>query len=521
MAAGPSSMLLNIKPFDGTGFSNWEFRVKLALEQANVLEVIENDPPIDATQLLEYNKKDVKARNIIVQCLSDIMLEMIKTKKTAREIMDSLSLTYQRKGVSTRVQLQRKLRDLKLTESTPMNTFLTEFEQIVYELNSAGGKMEQNEVISHLLSAMPESYQTVTTAIDVMFSQDESKITLDFVKNKLLLEEARQKKGQDGANGEAAFSSGYQKRQGKNSNNKWNNSESQGERKNKPNFPFKCHGCGVIGHKKYQCPKNKKNRETANVTENTNSNDDAITFLTTDYESHTSLCESADFKSIKFIVDSGATNHLVNKNTGAFLTNVQSVTHTINVAKQGEMIEATKQGNLLVSTSNKDIVMKDVWMCDNLLHNLLSVRKLEQKGFKIVFEDEEVSFIKNGMMILKGKLYGNLYVVILKVKQPENNVSNVATDDVLTHRRMGHSSKFPSPEICEICLKGKQTRLPFKTIPDDRKTKRILECISSDVCGPINPPTHDGKRYYVSFIDHFSHFGMCYLISKKVKLLIK
>jgi len=40
--------------------------------------------------------------------------------------------------------------------------------------------------------SIPESYQTVTTAIDIMFSQNQNAIDMDFVKNKLLLEEARQ-----------------------------------------------------------------------------------------------------------------------------------------------------------------------------------------------------------------------------------------------------------------------------------------------------------------------------------------
>lgn len=39
---------------------------------------------------------------------------------------------------------------------------------------------------------MPETFQSVTTAIDVILCQSESEITLDFLKNKVLLEEVRQ-----------------------------------------------------------------------------------------------------------------------------------------------------------------------------------------------------------------------------------------------------------------------------------------------------------------------------------------
>ncbi|KAF2894067.1 hypothetical protein ILUMI_12108 [Ignelater luminosus] len=93
-------------------------------------------------------------------------------------------------NAAQKVQLQRKLLGLKYMEDTPLHAFLTNFEQVVYELKAAGEKIENNEVISQ----MPESYQSITPAIDVIFSADKTKVTLDFVKGKLLLEESRQLK---------------------------------------------------------------------------------------------------------------------------------------------------------------------------------------------------------------------------------------------------------------------------------------------------------------------------------------
>lgn len=145
-------------------------------------------------------------------------------------------------------------------------------------------------------------------------------------------------------------------------------------------------------------------------------------------------------------------------------------------------------------------MIENVWLCDKLPYNLLSVRKLEEKGFYILFKDKEVFILKNSEVILKGQLQENLYIVSLKL-QNSSDCAHTTIDNMLLHRRMGHSLKFPAPGVCEVCLKEKQTRLPFKSIPEERKTSRILEVISTVVCGPINPPTHDGKKYYVTFID--------------------
>ncbi|KAG5881946.1 hypothetical protein JTB14_020510 [Gonioctena quinquepunctata] len=124
-------------------------------------------------------------------------------------------------------------------------------------------------------------------------------------------------------------------------------------------------------------------------------------------------------------------------------------------------------------------------MCDKLFHNLLSVRKLEESGFQIIFNNNEVAIRKNGALILKSELQGNLYVISLELSKHGYNTAGTATDDMLMHRRMGHSSHFPAPTICEVCLQVKQTRLLSRSISGDRKAKRILEVVSSDVCGPI------------------------------------
>ena len=67
--------------------------------------------------------------------------------------------------------------------------------------------------------------------------------------------------------------------------------------------------------------------------------------------------------------------------------------------------------------------------------------------------------------------------------------------------------------FCDVCVEGKQTREPFNKTRE--KTHRPLERIHSDVCGPITPVAWDGSRYFVSFIDDYTHFSIIYAIKKK------
>lgn len=96
-------------------------------------------------------------------------------------------------------------------------------------------------------------------------------------------------------------------------------------------------------------------------------------------------CRNAEYP-LEFVVDSGATHHLVEKNYSDIIQDRHEVCHEIKVAKKGESIVASTEGNIQVkSETGKSMMIKDVWVCENLLHNLLSVKKLEENGLEVKF----------------------------------------------------------------------------------------------------------------------------------------
>lgn len=72
--------------------------------------------------------------------------------------------------------------------------------------------------------------------------------------------------------------------------------------------------------------------------------------------------------------------------------------------------------------------------------------------------------------------------------------------------------------VCESCVVDKQTRKPFSPY-EDRRSSRVLELVHTDMCGPVAPEGFDGVKYYVTFIDDWSHFIMVYLIRSKDKVM--
>lgn len=504
---GGSGVLGTVKPFDGTGFSNWEFRLRLLLEKEGVLDMLTENPP-DSTATQEekekFRKADVKARNLIVWCLSDNVLEMVKGKQTAKEIMHEIKGTYQKQGIANLVQLQKKLRNLKYNGKSSLNEFIIEFEKTVTELKTCGGTIDNNEVITQLLSAMPETYQSVTTAIDILFCQNVSTVTLDFVKSKLLMEESRQLRNKDQ---EAGTSSAFV------SQRKFGNKNAEKQE----NFPYKCHKCKEVGHKIRFCPQwknngKRKNGKRCNVTEE----EQEIAFVAGTSKKEEKVALQTLEKEILFVIDSGATNHLVNQVIGRNMINVKNVNHKIGIAKVGEAVIAKRQGDLLVETEDgRKFTLENVLECESLSYNLMSVRKMEEKGLLVSFSNRKVKIEKQGIILATGELNNSLYKLKLKLRTDSSKANLIEVDKNLMHRRMGHSSTYPCEGVCEVCLKGKQARFPHNSIEEERKAKHLLEIVSSDVCGPISPTSQDGKKYFVTFIDHFSHFTVCYFMETK------
>jgi hypothetical protein len=69
-------------------------------------------------------------------------------------------------------------------------------------------------------------------------------------------------------------------------------------------------------------------------------------------------------------------------------------------------------------------------------------------------------------------------------------------------------------EKCVDCLVGKQHRNAIPKQANWRATVK-LELVHSDVCGPINPESNAGNRYFITFTDDFSRKTWTYFLKDK------
>ena len=69
-------------------------------------------------------------------------------------------------------------------------------------------------------------------------------------------------------------------------------------------------------------------------------------------------------------------------------------------------------------------------------------------------------------------------------------------------------------QLCDACLAGKQRRAPFAKQAKFRAKNR-LELVHGDLCGPINPATPSGKKYFLLLVDDLTQYMWLALLATK------
>lgn len=234
-------------------------------------------------------------------------------------------------------------------------------------------------------------------------------------------------------------------------------------------------------------------------------------------------------------IDSGAISRMTSNRK--FFTSFYSCNNEKLRLANGDYVEihGIGEGNICQDNKGKctKVTIKDVLFVPSLEENLITVKRLTDKGIQVNFEEKKCNIVHAGAVIAVAELNGNLY----KLKD-DNKVLAITKEHNKDcqhqwHRRLGHREFKAIKEmsnkgtvegirtkdcgirkICETCLKGKMTRNPFPK-KSSCQSKAILDLIHTDVCGPMQTMTPGKKRYLLTMIDDYSRYTVIYLMANK------
>lgn len=464
MAESLFNKSLKIAQFDGTNFSNWKYRIGILLQEkeleqfvgSNLNTILAAELDVRKHAAIKLNEK--KCMSVIVQSIHDNQLEYIRDQRTAKGMWDSLCKIFERKSVATQVLVRKQLLSMKYHESEDMTEFLLLFDKRIRELKSMDTLMRELDVIVHLLLTMPSEYETLVTALETL---DPDKLTIEFVKTRLLDEHNKRRNF-----------------------NPIKSNDSGAMMAGKMSKNIICNYCKKPGHMKFQCfflkkKLNIENEENAHRAENCE--EEAMSAFLIERVSET---KSKD--KIKFILDSGASQHMVNdKCYFQKLENIHEI--NISVAKKNEKVSANQQGDITIKTlykgdtSSKKI--ENVLFVPTLTCNLLSVRNLTIKGYRIEFNGDYAYVSLRGKMKFIGQLKGNQYEVIFHLHD-ENQSMNHGTNSGSTGYNRDKVNSAKRKCIGINTKNKKMTSLIVQNVIENRSDSSISKQIEENQKSP-------------------------------------
>jgi histone deacetylase 1/2 len=235
-------------------------------------------------------------------------------------------------------------------------------------------------------------------------------------------------------------------------------------------------------------------------------------------------------------MDTGATDHLTSDLDRLSVPGRYHGKDQVQVAN-GAGLPISHIGHSIISGSNRPLVLKNVLHVPRISKHLLSVYKLVSQNDVFIEFHRNSFFVKDKAtrkIILQGRSRGGLYPVPIRrsSSSPPVSIHHASASTKVSphdwHRRLGHPtptvvnnilksnkilcSSSQESLVCDACQRAKSHQLPYnKSI---RITTSPLELIHSDVWGPARASV-GGFKYYVSFLDDYSHYTCIYLIKRK------
>lgn len=505
-----------IEKLNNKNYQSWCFKLKSLLKKEKCLSSLTTDCPAgEGKEKVTWQEADDKALSIISLCIEDNQIIHVKQSKTAREAWENLKKYHMKSNLSGTVRVLRKIFKTELAIGGDMEEHLVQMINLIDQAVELGVKLDDKMQIFILLSSLNEEYDGLVTALE---ARDEANLTIEIVKMKLLDEYEKKKK----VTNESALVSRYAEKSARNVK----------FHKKRPDPAYiTCFNCNEKGHYASSC--NKKSDENLS----NESKQHANLALT---EKHELAFTSTMSYSAGWYVDSGATSHIC-RNRELF-DNLNSAKEEILVAN-GEKLMSLGRGKARIRVVNGDSIREipvyDAMYVPKAQCNLLSVKKLTSRGFKVIFENNDCVITLNGSKIAVGEFNGELYklkeepfdLVCAAIDFQEDGKQDYCIHDwhrKLAHRNLNDIRKIEDihivnckcSNVCESCIKGKMTRKSFPKKAEN-KTMDILDIVVSDVCGPLQTESVGGSKYFVTFIDVHSRYCEIFFIKQKSEVFGK
>ncbi|DBA92951.1 TPA: hypothetical protein ACH3X2_14242 [Trebouxia sp. C0005] len=431
---------------------------------------------------------------------------------SAKEVWDHFDSTYKANSNTRLFMLLQNLNTIKKHPAEPLAKYFARARAIKSDLEAIEQEIPEAQITLAVLSGLPKDYAVVKTVLLITVKE----LSLDAILPSLLQTE------QELGNEEAVpiYKAKADRRQ-----SQARQSRGPADRQNSASRPGKddrlCFYCKKPGHLKHECMKRAQDQKNAASTQCT------VGFNATIMEQTASG---------QWVLDSSASKHITFSNQKLqHYRSLDPETATVVTFGNNHQAKAMGIGDFVLRTqAHHNILLRNVLHVPEASANLFSIRTATEAGAQVIFQGNICYIHKDNKLWLEGSKHGYLFVITEdKVIEQAMTASSKQSAE-LWHRRFGHLGydnliklkgmvdgisvtdvqlKLQQQLLCEPCVVAKQQRDPFPV--SSQSSKRALELIHVDVCGPLQVPSRGGAKYIATFLDDYSKLSIVRTIPQK------
>ena len=152
-------------------YSAWKERIHSIFEEAEAWGIMVNTTqnpivvPTDPVQLAESNKKNAKAKRLIVEGIKDHVIPHVRGKTYAHEMWTALTSLYQSSNENRQMVLKKKLKAIKMAKTDNATAYLTKITSVRDELAVVGEIIAPTELVRIALNGLPKTWENFVDGI--------------------------------------------------------------------------------------------------------------------------------------------------------------------------------------------------------------------------------------------------------------------------------------------------------------------------------------------------------------------
>ena len=391
-----SILKVDINQFDGkSNFFLWQARVKDVLIQQGLIDALICNERPSTMEEKNWMRIQMQTVSTIRLYLADDVVIHVLNESSPTVLWEKLEELYMAKSLTNALFLWKQFYQLRMTEGQSVQEHLSNFQRILTDLLSVGEKVEEKTRALVLLSSLPQSFESLVTALLV----GKSTIKMEEVTSALLQNEVLRRENQassSGGNSALVVS-------GRASDRRRSDRGSRGGRsKSKDVSKIKCYRCDQVGHRVRDCPQ-LKNRMKATI-EVANSSDDE------GYNSDMLMVsDEVSPSSQQWVLDSACPHHVCcREKLFDSLESREGAVHLPDGSSYAIKGVGTVSFKLHDGTSRK---LGEVRHIPSFSKNLILLSKLDSNGYTWRAGDGILKVIRGSRVILQGKKRGGHYLL--------------------------------------------------------------------------------------------------------------